>query len=354
MATVPASSAGRCVRVSSPATSTRPAKRPPWKCGTSPASERSSVDLPPPEGPSSSTRSPSETVSDTPRTASIPSGYEKRRSSMRARATAPPRRRSPPRPRPRPGRAQSTAAAAPGCARVARSRAPPSPRRAVEARSSEPPTSGETSRPFARTPSTATPRPRSASTRPAASRSSVGTSRVPSATASAERRAKPAAPTRRSWSSSSAYAANASPTRSEPQRLERGDSQLLDVETSRVPSTGTVGPVPERDRQALLEQRREHEHAERGAERAHEVRPAPAAAVHAGTRRAAPPSSTATETVCCASSAAAPRPASRIAAGTALTGSDTCSVRTAEGCARAPARRRRTRARRSRLSPLTR
>ena len=51
VATVPASSAGRAVRVSRPATTTRPAKRPPWKCGTSPASARSSVDLPEPEGP---------------------------------------------------------------------------------------------------------------------------------------------------------------------------------------------------------------------------------------------------------------------------------------------------------------
>ena len=66
VATVPASSAGRAVRVSSPATTTRPAKRPPWKCGTSPASARSSVDLPEPEGPSSATTSPGSSSSETP------------------------------------------------------------------------------------------------------------------------------------------------------------------------------------------------------------------------------------------------------------------------------------------------
>ena len=53
------------VRVSSPPTSTRPEKRPPWKCGTSPASARSSVDFPDPDGPSSATISPSSSRSDT-------------------------------------------------------------------------------------------------------------------------------------------------------------------------------------------------------------------------------------------------------------------------------------------------
>ena len=47
VATAPAS-CGRAARAAcrDPPTSTRPAKRPPWKCGTSPASARSSVDLP--------------------------------------------------------------------------------------------------------------------------------------------------------------------------------------------------------------------------------------------------------------------------------------------------------------------
>ena len=48
---MPASSAGPCDRVSRPPTSTRPEKRPPWKCGTRPASARRSVDLPLPDGP---------------------------------------------------------------------------------------------------------------------------------------------------------------------------------------------------------------------------------------------------------------------------------------------------------------
>ncbi len=66
VATVPTRSAGGVVRVSRPPTTTRPAKRPPWKCGTSPDSARSSVDLPEPEAPSSATNSPGATRSDTP------------------------------------------------------------------------------------------------------------------------------------------------------------------------------------------------------------------------------------------------------------------------------------------------
>ena len=46
-----ATAAGAAVRVSSPSTWTWPAKRPPWKCGTRPANARSSVVLPPPDGP---------------------------------------------------------------------------------------------------------------------------------------------------------------------------------------------------------------------------------------------------------------------------------------------------------------
>ncbi len=49
-----ATAAGAAVRVSSPSTQTWPAKRPPWKCGTRPANARSSVVLPPPDGPASS------------------------------------------------------------------------------------------------------------------------------------------------------------------------------------------------------------------------------------------------------------------------------------------------------------
>ena len=43
--------AGAVLSVSCPPTVTRPEKRPPWKCGTSPQSARRSVDLPSPEGP---------------------------------------------------------------------------------------------------------------------------------------------------------------------------------------------------------------------------------------------------------------------------------------------------------------
>ena len=87
-----------------------------------------------------------------------------------------------------------------GC-RVAPGR--PKPRASIasarhEARSSDPATSGESSFAYARAPDSSMPRPRTVSRRPIASRSSVGTSRVASATASAERRAKRTEPTRRS------------------------------------------------------------------------------------------------------------------------------------------------------------
>ena len=49
-ATVPTSRAGSVSRVSAPPTTTRPAKTPPWKCGTSPAIARRSVDFPEPDG----------------------------------------------------------------------------------------------------------------------------------------------------------------------------------------------------------------------------------------------------------------------------------------------------------------
>ena len=58
--------AGRAVSVSWPATVTRPEKAPPWKCGTRPHRARRSVDLPSPEGPSSSSTSPSASSRSTP------------------------------------------------------------------------------------------------------------------------------------------------------------------------------------------------------------------------------------------------------------------------------------------------
>ena len=64
--------AGGCSRVSRPATVTRPAKVPPWKCGTSPAAARSSVDLPEPERPASTQNSPGARVRVTSRSAGAP------------------------------------------------------------------------------------------------------------------------------------------------------------------------------------------------------------------------------------------------------------------------------------------
>jgi hypothetical protein len=57
-------SAGPCSRVSSPPHASRPANAPPWKCGTSPAAARRSVDFPEPDAPASTTNSPGSTASD--------------------------------------------------------------------------------------------------------------------------------------------------------------------------------------------------------------------------------------------------------------------------------------------------
>ena len=125
----PRARSGACVRVSRPATSTRPSKRPPWNHGTSPASARTSVDLPEPDAPSSSTTSPRSTSSETSRSAGADSGYANVSRSTRARATALRRRRARRQRRPRRGRAAATARRARASARRGRSRAPPSPRR---------------------------------------------------------------------------------------------------------------------------------------------------------------------------------------------------------------------------------
>ena len=78
VATTPARSAGRVRRVSCPPTSTRPWNRPPWKCGTSPARARTSVDLPEPEGPKTATTSPGSSSSETSWSAGSPAGIGKR------------------------------------------------------------------------------------------------------------------------------------------------------------------------------------------------------------------------------------------------------------------------------------
>ncbi len=108
-------------------------------------------------------------------------------------------------------------------------------------RSSEPARRGDSSFARARMPSISIPRPRNASTRPNASRSSVGTSRVAKATARDERRAQPAAPSSRSWSSRSAYTANASPTAASRSAYSAADDSSSRVTVSS-PITGTIGP----------------------------------------------------------------------------------------------------------------
>ena len=102
---------------------------PPWNHGTSPASARSTVDFPEPDGPSSSSTSPGSTDSVTSSSASPPSGYENESPVSDARATALPRRLRRSRRRRRRCRARATAAAAGACDPGARSPALPSPRR---------------------------------------------------------------------------------------------------------------------------------------------------------------------------------------------------------------------------------
>ena len=67
--TTPPRRAGPCSRVSRPQIRTRPAKRPPWKCGASPQAARSSVDLPCPERPASRQNSPGAMARLTPSSA---------------------------------------------------------------------------------------------------------------------------------------------------------------------------------------------------------------------------------------------------------------------------------------------
>ena len=126
------------------------------------------------------------------------------RQALDAGATAmPPPRRGRPRRRSRRGRSTSTPVAVPAWHRCARTRAPPSPRPARSpARATRRRAARGAWRSRARRCSS-TPRPRTDSANPAASRSRLGTSRVARATASADRRAKPAAETSRSWSTSS-------------------------------------------------------------------------------------------------------------------------------------------------------
>ena len=66
IATCSLSSATVRSRVSAPATRTDPSRRAAIACGTSPSSASASVDLPQPEGPSTSTTSPGRMSSETP------------------------------------------------------------------------------------------------------------------------------------------------------------------------------------------------------------------------------------------------------------------------------------------------
>ena len=134
----------------------------------------------------------------------------------------------------------------PGGTRRARRPRRPKPRASIAsaspvARSSDPATSGESSIAYPRTPWSSTPRPRTDSANPAASRSRLGTRRVASATASAERRANPAAETSRSWSTRSVYALNARPTTASRSPLTTA-IRISSVERSSGPITGSVGP----------------------------------------------------------------------------------------------------------------
>ena len=167
--------------------STRPLNVPPWNHGTSPPSARTSVDLPEPDAPRTRTISPG---SIRTRRRRAPAAIPGRRTSAPRRTLEPQRphddgecggeerrpvERAPRRRRqPRPSRRAKPRAS------IASARLTP--------RSSDPASSGESSAACPRSPSGARPRPRSASTRPDASRSSVGTSRVASAAASTDRR----------------------------------------------------------------------------------------------------------------------------------------------------------------------
>jgi len=65
------SSAGPLSRSSIPQISARPAKVPPWKCGTSPLAIRSSVDLPEAEAPARTANSPCASSSVTSSSAGV-------------------------------------------------------------------------------------------------------------------------------------------------------------------------------------------------------------------------------------------------------------------------------------------
>ena len=129
-ATCPASWAGVASRVSRPQTTTRPEKVPPWKCGTRPASARTSVDLPEPDGPSSDDvlafgeLERDAVERDVRRRRRRSGGCRRRLQPQRPHGDQGDRRR-----RARRGRGCATAAGARACAGRSRSRAPPSPRR---------------------------------------------------------------------------------------------------------------------------------------------------------------------------------------------------------------------------------
>ncbi len=155
----------------------------------------------------------------------------------------------------------------------------PKPRASIasarfDARSSEPATSGESSRAWPRTPATATPArapPRRARRRRARA---SGTSRVASATASAERRANRGRATSRSWSSRSAYAENAS---ADAASRSAWNAALWSSSVGHVerPEHRHDRPFPDHVHSGRLQERPDQEHPERGGAGSEEVRANP-------------------------------------------------------------------------------
>ena len=239
---MPASSAGRARRVSRPATSTGP------RSGRRGSGERA------PPAREGAWTSPTPTARGArrprPRRARATRAPARARRRPDTRRSAGRRGLEPQHPRDdqeRRGRDGDPVGAPPGRPGGDRPAGPPVAARLhrlgqVPARSSEPATSGESSLAWPRRPATSTPRPRTASRSPPASRSSEGTRRVARATASAERGAKRADATSRSWSTSSAYAEKASATPVSRSPFSAAISSSSTVMSS-LPSTGTLGPL---------------------------------------------------------------------------------------------------------------
>ena len=191
-------------RVSQPPISTLPPKRPPWKCGTRPARARISVVLPQPERPPAARSHPARHRVRRRRAPARRRRRRRRRTTARVRSLQPPPSRHEherpherqPVERPPTRRRRLRCTGPPVAAGLHRLRE-------IQRPLQRPGDDGRNSRARPRTPVTSTPRPRSASTSPRTSRSSVGTSLVASGD-EAERRANRAERSSASWSSSNA------------------------------------------------------------------------------------------------------------------------------------------------------